>query len=223
VRARPRARLHGCVRACAVACARDGCVRARLRACVRMYVLPACVRPSRFTILFVPHTHCSLYRTVPNIFYTPRTARQDKTTSFPCVCARVHACALACVCMCCGSGADPFAALVTSTPVSYFILNSKTTCSYLFILLKNSIGTHLELLEHFCCVQRLYMSFYNILFLILYASYRTVPNVTLFRLKHSSALLPYGTVPTFIIVQIAEDIKLFYTAFYLTTRKKKKN
>jgi hypothetical protein len=46
-----------------------------------------------------------------------------------------------------GSGADPFAALVISTPVSNFILNSETTCSYLFILLKNSVGTHLELLK----------------------------------------------------------------------------
>ena len=46
-----------------------------------------------------------------------------------------------------GSGADPFAALVISTPVSNFILNSETTCSYLFILLKVSIGTHLELLK----------------------------------------------------------------------------
>ena len=46
-----------------------------------------------------------------------------------------------------GSGADPFAALVISTPVSDFILNSKTTGSYLFILLKSSIGTHLELLK----------------------------------------------------------------------------
>jgi hypothetical protein len=46
-----------------------------------------------------------------------------------------------------GSGADPFAALVISTPVSNFILNSETTCSYLFILLKISIGTHLELLK----------------------------------------------------------------------------
>jgi hypothetical protein len=39
------------------------------------------------------------------------------------------------------------AALVISTPVSNFILNSETTCSYLFILLKISIGTHLELLK----------------------------------------------------------------------------
>jgi hypothetical protein len=46
-----------------------------------------------------------------------------------------------------GSGADPFAALVISTPVSNFTLNSETTCSYLFILLKISIGTHLELLK----------------------------------------------------------------------------
>jgi hypothetical protein len=38
------------------------------------------------------------------------------------------------------------AALVIFTPVSNFILNSETTCSYLFILLKISIGTHLELL-----------------------------------------------------------------------------
>jgi hypothetical protein len=36
--------------------------------------------------------------------------------------------------------------LVISTPVSNFILNSHTTGSYLFILLKISIGTHLELL-----------------------------------------------------------------------------
>ena len=61
-----RACVHGCVRVCAVACARDGCVRVRvcgcvhtcarswlracvracLRACVRVYVLPACARPS---------------------------------------------------------------------------------------------------------------------------------------------------------------------------------
>jgi hypothetical protein len=46
-----------------------------------------------------------------------------------------------------GSSADPFAALVISTPVSNFILNSETTCSYLFILLKISIGAHLELLK----------------------------------------------------------------------------
>jgi hypothetical protein len=46
-----------------------------------------------------------------------------------------------------GSGADPSTALVISTPVSNFILNSDTTGSYLFILLKVSIGTHLELLK----------------------------------------------------------------------------
>jgi|LakMenE18May11ns_1017448.scaffolds.fasta_scaffold8314249_1 hypothetical protein len=45
-----------------------------------------------------------------------------------------------------GSGADPSTALVISTPVSNFILNSHTTGSYLFILLKISIGTYLELL-----------------------------------------------------------------------------
>jgi hypothetical protein len=46
-----------------------------------------------------------------------------------------------------GSGAVPFVALVISTPVSNFILNSDTTGSYLFTLLKVSIGTHLELLK----------------------------------------------------------------------------
>jgi hypothetical protein len=157
--------VHGCVRACAVACARDGCVRARLRACVRVYVLPACVCPSRFTILFVPHTHCSLYRTtrcflsrlnigiyfsrVPTVRYPTffiRLVPHDKTKLHP-FRACVRACVPACVCMCCGSSADPFAALVISTPVYNFILNSETTYSYLFILLKNSIGTHLELLK----------------------------------------------------------------------------
>ncbi len=57
VRACARARVRGCVRACTVAgalacvcacmvsCARAWW-RARLRACVRVYVLPACARPS---------------------------------------------------------------------------------------------------------------------------------------------------------------------------------
>jgi hypothetical protein len=67
----PCLHVRGCVRACTVACARArlrarvhgcghawrwrACVRARLPACVPAYVLPACVRPPRFTILFVPH------------------------------------------------------------------------------------------------------------------------------------------------------------------------
>ena len=57
-----RACVRGRVRACTVACERAR-LRARVTvACVRACV-PACVCPSRFTILFVPHTHCSLYRT----------------------------------------------------------------------------------------------------------------------------------------------------------------
>ena len=62
-----------------------------------------------------------------------------------------------------GSGADPFAALVIFTPVSNFILNSETTGSYLFILLKVSIETNLQLLK-----------FSNFVFIFCYTP-RTVP------------------------------------------------
>jgi hypothetical protein len=131
-RARLRACVHGCVRACTVACARArmracarmrlrayvrafmvscarswlrACVRACLRACVHVYVPPARVRPSRFTILFVPHTHCSLYRTTrQNYIFSVRAcavASVLRAYTVACAiawfCARVHGCVRACV------------------------------------------------------------------------------------------------------------------------------
>ena len=161
------ARVRGCVRACAVACARArlrasvrGCVRAwRLRACA-LACLRACVHLGSQFYLYRTLTAASTVRhdvfypdsTLEYIFpaFLPygtqhflyasyRTTRQNYILS-------VRACVLACLraCVC---AADPFAALVISTPVYNFILNSETTYSYLFILLKNSIGTHLELLK----------------------------------------------------------------------------
>ena len=154
-----RARVHGCARAC---------VRARVLACVRRCVC-MCVRPSRFTILSVPHTHCSFYRTTqhfgPYFLHIP---------TVQCPMLKLQNCSMHYNIFSLqrtlyffiptqqwisGSGADPFAALVISTPVSNFILNSETTCSYLFILLKVSIGSNLQLLKFsnnlsFCSVYK---------------------------------------------------------------------
>ena len=107
-----RARVHGCGHAWRW----RACMRARLRTCVPAYVLPACVRPPRFTILFVPH---ALFlhpdKTLDYTFllcatFLFRTAFWRKPVPYrvdvrACVRARVRvrlrACALACVCMCC--------------------------------------------------------------------------------------------------------------------------
>jgi hypothetical protein len=125
-----------CLRACAVACRRArlrervtvacarACVRACVCACVRVYVLSACVRPSKFTILFVPHSHCSLYSTARTTtflsshrtlyFFIPTkhwtilffcaqrfySARHFEGNLFLTVLMCVPACVRACVCAC---------------------------------------------------------------------------------------------------------------------------
>ena len=117
--------MRACVRACAVACARAR-LRARLPACARAWFrarvhggvrvnVPACVcmcvparvRPSRFTklyinaawhILFLPHTHCSFYRTTrQNYIFSVRAcavASVLRAYTVACAiawfCARVH-------------------------------------------------------------------------------------------------------------------------------------
>jgi hypothetical protein len=111
------------------------------------------------------------------------------------------------------------AALVISTPVSNFILNPETTCSYLFILLKVSIGTHLELLKFKYlndkrvagrCVQRFYSirHFKNLTktFTLPCAHADVACKLKLcfcVKCSYSINLKPYGTVPPFIGVRVS--------------------